>query len=75
MLSIVFDEERSNDVILVLAEFFRIGRHFRGVATIREFDDILVRTNQSRPSHFPPKTILETDVIRITNQKQVCHPR
>ena len=28
MSSIVFDKERSNDVILVLAEFFRIGRVF-----------------------------------------------
>ena len=29
MSSIVFDKQRSNDVILVLAEFFRIGRVFR----------------------------------------------
>ena len=43
MSSIVFDKERSNDVILVLAEFFHIGRVFPVLADFFPYRPSLFR--------------------------------
>ena len=46
MSSIVFDKELSNDVILVLAEFFRIGRVFPVLADFFLYWPSLFRIGQ-----------------------------